>query len=461
MLQQNLNKSMLPDQIKSIIALGEGYQAEFKASVPPKVRELTEEICAFANSAGGVLLVGVDDANSVKGIQLDNAKRSAIQNSIGEISPKLACMPEAVNVDGMNIVVFQIPSGKNKPDVFSGAIYVRVGTNTQKLTTAEEMRDFFQQADKIYFDESACMGFKGTTQIDAANFSAFRADAGFHSSISDSQIWQNLQLFTEDNQFKNGSVLFFGTHPEELFNQAIIRCVAFKGNDKRYIADDKKFGGPLYQQYLQAMEWLRGKINVAYDIEGQGRGPRKENWEIPETVFKEAIINALSHRDYYEKGAVTTIEVFDDRVEIANPGGLLAAVGHEFGRRSLSRNPLIFGLFDRMHLVEKIGSGVPRMQELMQIANLAAPEFRKEGMFTVVLARPASFSVETKGAEKLNETQLRILKLIAEDGNLTISSLGKLIGISETAIENNLKKLKEQGFIGRVGGRKDGKWIIL
>ncbi len=74
------------------------------------------------------------------------------------------------------------------------------------------------------------------------------------------------------------------------------------------------------------MQWLKGKLNVSYDIEGQGGGPRKEIWEIPETVFKEAIINALSHRDYYDKGAVINIEVFDDRVEISNPGGLVSAI---------------------------------------------------------------------------------------------------------------------------------------
>lgn len=168
-------------------------------------------------------------------------------------------------------------------------------------------------------------------------------------------------------------MLFFGAHPESFYEQAIIRCVAFRGTNKRFISDDKTYGGPLFHQYISAMEWLRGKLNVAYDIEGQGGGPRKEVWEIPETVFKEAIINALSHRDYYEKGAVTTIEVFDDRVEISNPGELLAAVGKDFGHKSISRNPLIFGLFQRIHLVEKVGSGILRMEELMLGNNLPAP----------------------------------------------------------------------------------------
>ncbi len=128
------------------------------------------------------------------------------------------------------------------------------------------------------------------------------------------------------------------------------------------------------------MQWLRAKLNVSYDIEGQGGGPRKEHWEIPETVFKEAIINALSHRDYYEKGAVIHIEVFEDRVEISNPGGLVSSISEsDFGKKSHSRNPLIFGLFARMQLVEQVGSGIGRIQELMEKAGLPEASFRKEG----------------------------------------------------------------------------------
>ena len=81
-------------------------------------------------------------------------------------------------------------------------------------------------------------------------------------------------------------------------------------------------------------------------------------WVFKQISIWPQLINALSHRDYYEKGAVTTIELFDDRVEISNPGELLAAVGKDFGHKSISRNPLIFSLFQRIHLVEKVGSGI-------------------------------------------------------------------------------------------------------
>lgn len=287
---------MNAEQIKSIVALGEGIRAEFKVSVPSKVRELTEEICAFANASGGVLLLGVNDANQIKGVTIDNSKRSSIQHSISEISPQLLCPFEIVNVEGLDVGVIEVPAGTNKPYVYSGSIYVRVGPNSQKLTTSEQMRDFFQQANKLYFDEATCNSFDTENQIDKDNFINFRAEAGFLPSISDDQIRQNLHLFTSDGYFKRGAVLFFGAHPEAFYEQAIIRCVAFRGTNKRFISDDKTYVGPLFNQYMSAMEWLHGKLDVAYDIEGQGGGPRKDVWEIPETVFKEAIINALFMR---------------------------------------------------------------------------------------------------------------------------------------------------------------------
>jgi ATP-dependent DNA helicase RecG len=299
---------MNADQIKSIVALGEGFQSEFKVSIPSKVRELTEEICAFANASGGVLLLGVNDSNQIKGVTIDNSKRSTIQNSISEISPQLNCSFEIVNVEGLDVAVIEVPAGTNKPYVFSGSIYVRVGPNSQKLTTSEQMFDFFQQSGKLYFDEATCNTFDAETQIDEGNFFNFRTEAGFLPSVSDNQIRQNLQLFTSDGYFKRGAVLFFGAHPESFYEQAIIRCVAFRGTNKRFISDDKSYGGPLFKQYMNAMEWLRSKLNVAYDIEGQGSGPRKEVWEIPETVFKEAIVNALLciylHNSAYVKPVV-------------------------------------------------------------------------------------------------------------------------------------------------------------
>ena len=144
------------ETIQSLIDSGEGYNVEFKVRVPSKVRELTEEICAFANADGGYLLIGVDDNGQVVDTNLENDKRSAIQGSISEISPALHCELYSVNLVNKTVWVIDVPSGKDKPYIFSGSIYVREGANSQKLRTAEEMRSFFQECNKIFFDHIPC-----------------------------------------------------------------------------------------------------------------------------------------------------------------------------------------------------------------------------------------------------------------------------------------------------------------
>ena len=260
--------------------------------------------------------------------------------------------------------------------------------------------------------------------------------------------------------------MFFGKQPERKFPHAITRCVLFKGTNKVYIIDDKTFGGSLFQQYLQAMSWLESKLQVAYKIEGAG--PREEIWEIPLTVFKEAIINALSHRDYYEQGANIMIEMFDDRVEISNPGGLLPVVAKDFGHKSMTRNPLIFGLFTRMHLVERVASGIPRMQEAMREANLPEPEFHTEGMFTAVFKRQISNSanydtvngrVNGRVNDTINENEQAILNLLATTPGLNASKISKHINKSLRTTMRYIKILQDKNLIEFSGAPKNGGYF--
>ena len=449
-------------EIKSIISTGEGFNAEFKERVPTNLKSITEEVCAFANASGGVVLIGVDDKNIIKGVTIDNSKRSAIQNSIGEISPPLQCGFNIVEVDGKNVAVIEVPSGQNKPYVLSGAIYVRQGPNSQKLTTVEEMRNFFQQTDRIFFDDVSCVEANIEKDISKESIKTFRFEAELVNATSDEQLFTNLKLISNDGYLKNGTILFFGKEPEFFFEKAVIRCLVFDGIDKRYIVDDKVMTGTLFQQYQQSMIWLKSKLNVRYDIEGEGANPRNEYWEIPIIAFKEAIINSLAHRDYYDKGARTTIEVFDDRVEISNPGGLVSAVPrNEFGKRSASRNPLIFGLFERMRLVEQIGSGIARMRDVMREEGLTPPEFNIDGMFTVTLRRPFDFEkwVE-KWVEKLTDNRVKILREVHNNPKVTKKELEQAVSISASAIDNNIDALKNLGLLTREGSDKGGNWKI-
>jgi ATP-dependent DNA helicase RecG len=226
--------------------------------------------------------------------------------------------------------------------------------------------------------------------------------------------------------------------------------------------DDKIFGGPLMQQYRSALQWLKSKLDVRYIIEGSG--PRKEVWEIPETALKEAVVNALSHRDYYDKGGRIMIELFDDRLEISNPGGLVSAISpNEFGKKSSSRNPLIFGLFERINMVEQVGSGIHRISESIKEAGLPEPEFNTEGMFTVVFKRKTTQKTTQKTTRKTTQkTTQEIIEAIKQNPEITRKELAELINdITEDGIKYHLNKLKKEGKLKRVGPDKGGYWEIV
>lgn len=427
--------------IKRLAELGESYKVDFKVAVPQKVRDITEEVCSFANAAGGCVLIGIDDHGVVKGVNIDNSKRSAIHGSIGEISPALHCEMYPVDVDGKDVWVIEVPAGKNAPYFFSGSVFVREGANSQKLTNVEEIRELFQQAEKIYYDSIPCKRYDLYENIDSNVVKSFRREAHISNNVDDAQLLENLQAFTEDNDVKRGAILFFSRQPEEMFFHAVVRCVQFKGVDKLHIIDDKTFGGPLVRQYESALGWLQDKLNIEYEI--KGTGARTEKWEMPLDVFREALINALAHRDYYEQGAFVNVEVYDDRVEINNPGGLLPLVAKHFGRKSLSRNPYIFSLFMRMNLVEHVGSGILRMQELMLNAGLPKPEYETTGMFTIVLRRKGNAEV----AGGLSEVESQIVELMSAEVKPTIEELCAKINRKKSTVYRLLKALREKGYI--------------
>ena len=227
------------EEIKDLVNGGEGYNVDFKRSVPSKVRELTEEVCGFLNAAGGYLLIGVNDNNEIVGADIDNGKRSAIQGSIGEISPMCHYSMYDVNVDEKKVWVIEVPSGRNKPYFFSGCTYLREGSNCQKLTNVEEIRDVFQRYERIYFDAIPLPKVNIMEQLDEENFCEFKRDAHIVSNIDDFQVLDSLKIFDDNNAVKSGGVLFFAKNPEQVFFYAVVRCVLFKGTDKVYILDDK------------------------------------------------------------------------------------------------------------------------------------------------------------------------------------------------------------------------------
>lgn len=148
------------------------------------------------------------------------------------------------------------------------------------------------------------------------------------------------------------------------------------------------------------------------------------------------------------------IEIFDDRVEISNPGGLPSGLDpKDFGKKSVVRNPVIADLLHRADYIEKLGTGINRIKNAVKEHGKLSVEFSFSTFFTVVFI--------LSGDLKVTENQSKILKSINENPNITTKELSKIIGISDRKIKENIKKLKNAGFLLRIGPAKGGYWKIL
>lgn len=471
---------MTIDELKDIALQGEGYKIEFKES---SEKAFVEEVTAFANASGGRIFLGIADNGKIKGVDTSNASRSKIQDAISQIKPSISVDIEIVD----NVFVIHVPEGKDKPYACSKGFYLRMGANSQKLER-DDIIEFFQSEGKNRFDEIVIRTVDFQDNLDSKAYTHFIKRSGISDVIEQEDLLLNLDCIKRDYEerlrYTNAGVLFFTKNPIEIIKHASVVCALYKGTDKITILDRKAFVGNIIANIEDAFLFLQKHLNLRYEFEGLRR---IEILDIPEIALRESIVNAVCHRDYFEKGAQVMIEIFDDRVVISNPGGLPKGIeSKNFGKLSMSRNPIIASLLQRSDYIEKMGTGIRKIYNAMLAAGLPEPEFDTEGFFVVTFKRESylkSYSAgdrvgESSGnnvgdsvgesvgdsvgdnREALSELQEEIIKLLKENPKLAAIKLKKIIGISSRNIERNLSQLKKMGILKRVGPDYGGQWEV-
>lgn len=241
--------------------------------------------------------------------------------------------------------------------------------------------------------------------------------------------------------------------------------VAFKGTERIHIYDKLDVQNDLLTQFNEAIVFLKKHLNVRIEIKDANR----ENiYEIPIDALREAVANALMHRDYSMPGTSLMVEVHDDRVDISNPGGLLEGLSVDsLGREEISvrRNELIADLFSRMDKAERVGTGMKRMRNMMKEADLPYPNIKSGTFFTISFKRSRYQPQEGTGKETIEKTiektGEKIIRLIKENSNITIQDLSKETGLSMQGVIWNFKKLKKEKIIKRIGPDKGGHWEVV
>jgi len=233
----------------------------------------------------------------------------------------------------------------------------------------------------------------------------------------------------------------------------------------------------LLTQFNEAVFFIKKHLNIRSEIRGVNR---EDIYEIPIEALREAVVNAIMHRDYSVRGTSLMVEIFDDRVEITNPGGLPKGLTRDsFGSVSIRRNELIADLFYRLDKVERIGMGIEQMKEAMALAGLKEPVFEMDGFFRAIFFRPKKediFPAMQKVGEEvvrnggqisgqkwwseLTERQKIILQLIKERPTVSRKELSVELKINESAVQKHLENLKKKGLLRRIGADRGGYWEV-
>ena len=450
------------EKLKLLIAEGEGLTIEFKEKYSSKI---DRDIVALSNSKGGYILLGVNDEGKITGDKLTNQMKAEILQLARNCDPQIN-LSKVSQID--NVIIVEVSEGEEKPYSCSSGYFRRLDAVTQKMTQ-KEVRSIFMESPVISFEGLSHKGIN-LEDISLKKVNVFLEESKTKAKATKRNVGSILASLDilDKGKINNAGVLMFASKVGRFISHAELICGAFKGMNKTYIYDRLDVRDDLLTQLNVAMAFIRKHINVRSEIREVNR---YDIYEIPLDAIREAVVNAIIHRDYNVKGTSIYVSVYDDRIEIENPGGLPAGLSpKDFGKTSLRRNLIIADLFHRMSKVERIGSGIKRMRDLMKEASLKEPYFEMTSFFRTSFYRDPQYSLkgsqtggQTGGQRKnivLSDTQKEMLKIIMKKPQVSRNELAYMISINPSAVQKHLVKLKEAGYIKRIGADFGGHWEV-
>ncbi|HBS82992.1 MAG TPA: AAA family ATPase [Halomonas campaniensis] len=372
----------------------EGKQLEFKRDLSSP-KPLMKTLVAFANTAGGQLIIGVDDDGTVLGVDDPLDMEERLTSMIADaIHPRLLPNIELVSVGEHTLVCIEVFLSSARPHFFKAlgeenGVLVRLGSSNRQagLALIQEMQ---RQASGTTFDVQAMPELSRDDLDQNAIQQAFRSE----QLLDDNKLRTLRLLVSYQGRLvpSVGGILLFGRERQWHFEDAWIQCGRFRGNDKVEIFDQTDIHAPLPQAVDDIELFLK---KHAFKQAEFGAMRRRDVWSIPLTILREAIINALVHSDYSQRGSPIRIAFYDDRIEIESPGLLMPGMTIEDMKRGVSmiRNPVIARVFRELGLIEQWGSGVKRIFSEAQVQGLPEPhieEIANRVRLSIRLATPVS-----------------------------------------------------------------------
>ena len=437
----------------------ESEAVEMKASLAELDGALVD-ICAFLNHRGGSLFFGVRPDGRVVGLTVADSTLLKISQKIRQkLKPEIIPEIHERTEDGKSIIEVIIREGTHKPYFVDGVPYIRSGSESVMMPP-DVLTHLIVEQQGYVWDRDICADAT-LNDIDPVLVKSYltRARQVRHIDLDtetpvDTAL-ESLELL-KDGRPTNAAILFFGRNPQKFIDSAEIRCAKFRGDDvTQPYADMKVIRGSIVAQIDQTEIFIRDNIAKAAWMPKE-KFEREESWEYPPDAFREAVINAVCHRDYQSSGNVQ-VSIFTNSLEILNPGLLPSTLTIESLKRrhsSRPRNRLIADLLFRIKYIERWGSGTTKMIRVCRDLGVPEPEFHEQDEDFMVTFRRSSVNVLLEQPGLLNDRQKRAIEYLKTHESITSAELAHIAGCAERTGRQDLSKLVE---LNAIEARKVGR----
>jgi ATP-dependent DNA helicase RecG len=446
--------------IEELIERGETQSLEFKESLRLK-DEIGETVSAFSNSNDGVVLVGVSDGGEPIGVDIGGNTLEELANHIKRnTDPQIFPTVKIQEVSGKKVVMVGVRENQEKPVFFKDKAYKRVGKTNQRISSSELRKLAKESGERVYWDERVCED-ASLEDIDEEKVRWFLKEArhkrGLDINESSPVEVALLRLkLLKDGKPTNGAVLLFGKDPQRRFIQSEVKCIRFKGVDVTgEMIDLRTVDRDAFDQLVETEKFIFNNIALSAWIE-EGKIQRQERWEYPPKAIREALANAISHRDY-ETTSKVQVRIFDDRMEFWNPGMLPEGWTLETLKQvheSIPRNPAIAKQFFWVKYIEEVGTGTNKIIEWCIDWGLPEPEFEFTGTSLVVTLWKSKLNEEYLDTLGLNERQRKAINYMKKHKKITSKEYAELFSITDRTARNDLKSLLDKKILIQRGTSK-------
>ena len=451
------------EQLLKRIEEGESEEVELKESCSSNSK-ISETICAFANTDGGYIIFGVTKNREIKGLVCDFDKfQQDISNAKQNIRSSPTISSDIHTINGKKILVVEVQRATDKnAHTFQGCVWVRVTSINVKLE-GQSLIDFLKNRQLLCFDEQDSDSTLDDLEIKKVqSYLSKRGQQDYlkSKSLTDFLVSNMLAKSNGKMKIKNSAILFFAKEPFRWFSQNEIRVVRFGGTDAVNVIAQRDFKQDVIENIEQTIEFIRENLSKRFVIPEDS--PRRiEIEEYPMQVIREAIVNAVAHRDYFSYDSIQ-VNIFPDRIEISNPGSLPRGLVKEyFGKRSVRRNPITYRLLRDCNYVEGLGTGIPRMINEMRKAGLKDPEFNFEGDFFIVYLRNAKGNIRPiEKFKDLNDRQINGIVYLQQNRTIKSKTYANINSVSLPSALKDLAEMIRFGYLKKVGSFRGAYYVL-